>query len=67
MKENQHATTEKIHEILVSRRQIADRWSTSVETIKRRQKQGVLTPIYLSARQVRYRLSEIIGVEEAAQ
>ena len=67
MKENRHATAEQIREVLVSRRQVANRWSTSIETIKRRQKEGILTPIYLSPRQVRYRLSQIIDVEGAAQ
>jgi hypothetical protein len=58
---------QQITDTLVSRRQLATRWQCSIETTKRRQKQGVLTPIYLSPRQVRYRLSEIIAVEEAAK
>jgi hypothetical protein len=66
----QNLTSEQIQQItdtLFSRRQVANRWSTSIETVKRRQKQGLLTPIYLSKRQVRYRLSQIIGIEEAAK
>jgi len=59
-------TLQQITDTLFSRRQVANRWSTSIETIKRRQKQGLLTPIYLSKRQVRYKLSQIIGIEEAA-
>ncbi len=67
MKELQFPTPQQISDTLFSRKQLADRWSTSIETIKRRQKQGVLIPIYLSQRQVRYKLSQIIGVEEAAR
>jgi hypothetical protein len=61
-----HNAIQQSSDALFSRRQLADRWATSIETIKRRQKQGVLTPIYLSARQVRYKLSQIVNVEQEA-
>src|SRR5260370_41834233 len=67
MKTIECPTPQQITDMLFSRRQVADRWSTSIETVKRRQKQGLLTPIYLSKRQVRYKLSQIIGIEEAGK
>jgi hypothetical protein len=58
---------DEVEEALVSRRQVANRWSTSIATVKRRQADGLLHPIYFSRRQVRYRLSEIISIERAAE
>ena len=57
-----HKTTEQF----LSRKQLQRRWSCCIETIKRRQRAGVLTPIYLSARMVRYALRNIEEVEAAA-
>jgi len=59
--------SEAANDVLVSRRATANRWACSVETVKRRQKAGLLRPIYLSKRQLRYRLSQIIAVERAAE
>jgi hypothetical protein len=70
IQEFQSLTSEQIQQItdtLVSRKQLAARWACSIETTKRRQKQGLLRPIYLSKRQLRYRLSQIIAVERAAE
>jgi len=51
---------------LLTRRDLCDRWSTSRETLKRREKAGVLTALKLG-RAVRYRLSEIEAIERAAE
>lgn len=49
---------------LLTRKDIAMRWKTSLETVKRREKDGTLVPVYLpGGRLVRYRLSEILKVE----
>jgi hypothetical protein len=53
-------------EQLLSRRAVADRWQTSVETVKRREKAGILTPIRFNQRLLRYKLSDIEALEAAA-
>lgn len=53
-------------EYLISREQLANRWGCSIETIKRRERAGVLLALKLSSRCTRYRLSDIECVESAA-
>ena len=53
-------------EQLISRSELARRWSTSMSTIKRREREGVLRPLVFNARLLRYRLSDIEDVELAA-
>jgi hypothetical protein len=49
---------------LLDRRALANHWRCSIETLKRREKDGTLTPVYLpGGRLVRYRLSEILKLE----
>jgi predicted DNA-binding transcriptional regulator AlpA len=49
---------------LLDRAALALRWGVSRETLKRREKDGTLFPIYLpGGRLVRYRLSEILKAE----
>ena len=50
--------------VLLDRPRLADRWSCSIETIKRRERAGVLTAIILG-RLVRYRLCDIEAIEAA--
>ena len=47
----------------LTRRELATRWLCSGETIKRRQRRGLLHPVYLSARKILYRLSEVEALE----
>jgi hypothetical protein len=47
----------------LTRRELATRWRCSGETIKRRQRRGLLNPVYLSARKILYRVSEIEALE----
>jgi predicted site-specific integrase-resolvase len=54
-------------ESLLDRRALANHGGCSIETLKRREKDGTLTPIYLpGGRLVRYRLSEILKLEGQA-
>lgn len=52
---------------LLSRKQIAARWGVSIETIKRRERDGTLKGLRLSTRLVRYRLQDVHLVESQAQ
>jgi hypothetical protein len=47
----------------LTRRELAARWRCSGETIKRRQRRGLLQAIYLSERKILYRLSEVEALE----
>ena len=53
-------------EELISRKALAQRWSCSTETIKRRTREGLLHPLRFNSRMIRYPLSEIIRVEREA-
>ena len=51
---------------LLTRRELADRWRQSTETIKRRERAGLLHALKLG-RGVRYRLSDVLAYEKAAE
>jgi hypothetical protein len=51
---------------LISRRTLCTRWDCSDETLRRRERAGLLHPIHLSNRLVRYRLAEVMAVEKGA-
>ena len=51
---------------LLTRRQLASRWQVSKETIKRRDKAGVL-PVLKLGRDARYRLSDVLRLEREAE
>jgi hypothetical protein len=53
------------NERLLSRKQLAERWQMCTETLKRREKLGVL-PCLKLGRLVRYRLSSIEDIEQNA-
>ena len=53
---------ENREEQLRSRRQLAQRWGCSVETVKRREKSGLLTVIKIG-KHARYRVSDIEAIE----
>ncbi len=50
-------------EKLLSRRSICDRWDVSIDFIRKLEGTGELNPIKLSPRCLRYRLSEIMNIE----
>lgn len=52
---------------LLDRGQVARRWSCSRETVKRRERAGILRALKLSSRATRYRLEEVIRVEKLAE
>jgi hypothetical protein len=54
-------------EKFLKRRELAERWRCSRETIKRKQRSGLLNPIRLSQRLLLYKVSEIEALEAAAQ
>jgi hypothetical protein len=58
--------TQHIKPTMLSRRHLAERWSISRETLKRREKAGILIPLKLG-RGVRYRLSDIERIEQEAE
>jgi hypothetical protein len=54
------------YEQLLSRKAVADRWQTSVETVKRREKAGLLKALRFNQRLLRYKLSDVEALEAAA-
>jgi hypothetical protein len=58
---NPHASAQ-----LISRRALAERWQVSTETLKRRERCGVL-PFLKLGRGVRYRLADIEHLEADAE
>ncbi len=53
-------------EQLVTRTDLADRWRVSIETLKRREKAGLLKAMKIG-RGIRYRLSDILAFETEAE
>jgi hypothetical protein len=53
-------------EPLFTRQDVADRWQQSTETVKRRERAGMLHPLKLG-RSMRYRLSDILSFEKASE
>ncbi len=51
---------------LISRRNVAERWSYSTETVKRLEKSGKL-PVFKINGQARYRLADIEFIEKQAE
>ena len=50
-------------ERLISRQDLSVRWACGLSTLKRLEQRGVLKPIVLGTRIVRYKLSEIVKKE----
>lgn len=50
---------------MLSRAQLARRWGVSKETIKRRERDGILHPIRFNQRLLRYRIEDILALEES--
>jgi len=53
-------------ERFLSRTELGQRWNKSIKTLIRWEKAGKLRPLTLGPRTVRYRLSEILAIEEDA-
>ena len=58
-KMNSHASTTTTKPKYLTRRETAERWRSSIETVKRRQRAGLLHPVYLSRRKILYSLAEV--------
>jgi hypothetical protein len=59
-------TTEPKRPIFITRPQLAVRWQVSGETIKRYERRGIVRPVKIAARMLRYRLSDIEALETSA-
>jgi hypothetical protein len=55
-----------IDDCFLSRAEVMRRWRVSITTVKRREQQGILRPIRMSAHVVRYRLSDVVRAEDEA-
>lgn len=53
-------------QMLITRKQLAERWSLSTETLKRRERAGILLALKIG-RGVRYRITEIERIEKEAE
>ena len=53
-----------MEETLLTRSELARRWKVSVETLKRRERANILRPVRLEGRVIRYRMSDILRIEE---
>ena len=52
---------------MLTRKELAERWRCSVETIKRRERAGILHPVILGARMPRYRRTDIEAIEKEGE
>ena len=59
---NENDTT--IEDRLLTRRELARRWKVSIETLKRRERTKILRPMRLDGRIVRYRMSDVVRIEQ---
>jgi hypothetical protein len=53
-------------EVLLSRKQVAKRWEVCTETVKRRERSGLLPPVRFNQRLTRYRLRDVLALEQEA-
>jgi predicted site-specific integrase-resolvase len=59
-----YSKTQDGSDALLTRKDVEKRWGVSIETVKRREKDGTLVPIYLpGGRLVRYRLADVLNAE----
>ena len=49
---------------LLTRVELARRWKVSIETLKRRERTKILRPVRLDGRIIRYRMSDVLRIEE---
>ena len=58
--------SQALNDRLLSRSDLKDRWACSLETLKRRERDGLLRPLKIGAK-VKYRLSDIVEAEREAE
>ena len=52
--------------LFITRHGLADRWLVSTETLKRKERAGLLRPLKIG-NAIRYRMSDILAFEKAAE
>ena len=52
--------------VFITRPQLAERWQVSCESCKRYERRGIIHPVKIAARMLRYRLDEIEALERDA-
>ena len=62
-----YRNSEIMDDELLTRLELARRWKVSIETLKRRERTRVLQPVRLDGRIIRYRMSDVLRVEEKGQ
>ena len=50
----------------ITRKQLAERWDVSIESLKRYERRGILSPVKIAPRVLRYRFAEIEARETEA-
>ena len=53
-----------MEEILLTRAELARRWKVSIGTLKRRERAKILSPVKLDGRVIRYRMRDVLRIEE---
>jgi hypothetical protein len=48
----------------LTRIELAKRWKVSIDTLKRRERAKILRPVRLDGRVIRYRLRDVLRIEE---
>jgi len=64
--ENKPILKEKENEVTLTRVELAKRWKVSIQTLKRREKEGILKPLVLGG-SVRYEMVDIQEIEKEAK
>ena len=57
-------SSEIMDDKLLTRLDLARRWKVSIETLKRRERAKILRPVRLDGRVIRYRLRDVLRIEE---
>jgi hypothetical protein len=55
---------QNVDDQLLTRLELAQRWKVSIETLKRRERSKILRPVKLKGRIVRYRMTDVLRIEE---
>jgi hypothetical protein len=61
---NKDVSDRPTEDALLTRRELAERWKVSIETVKRRERVKMLRPMRLDGRVVRYRMSDVVRIEQ---
>ena len=55
---------EVIEDKLLTRLELSRRWKVSIDTLRRRERTRILRPVRLDGRIIRYRMSDVLRIEE---